>query len=1076
MKKRRAALAILSCALLTGGLVSCGGETEEPIYVKNEIVSISIKTAPTKTIYKVGETFDPTGVVIESNWKDGSKKIVTKYTYDNHNPLTLQDKVITFSYEGFTCTQEITVREVKITGIEIKEKPFKTEYKIGQTFDPKGLVVVAKYEDNSTLTLSDKDYTIKDATRALTEADKEMIVQYKTFTASIAITVVDQIDVTIDDLETVRVEAENLDFSKAILRNDFAQAGRSFVEEPTGGAASGGKSICGYELNSIFEVRFEVKENATILIKAGMADLGKNYSLAEALEFKVDDKVLVAEDKPFGTNGYWDWCEFSVGVVELAKGKHTFSVKAVSARPNMDYFDFVATKYGDKEVQKELIGYDVKSAPTKTHYIAGEEVDLTGLVLTAKYNDNSTEDITEGFVAKKKIVEITDTEIVAVYNEHEFAFKITVEGHVDYVVDDVTDIVIEGENLDFAGITDKQADIAWEKLIEPNGYASGGKSLHSINKASWSWDVKVNKKLKLEVIATVCKYETVQTGDRYEIKVDDVHYDNDNITLGRTDGNDWYNFKDSKTEVGNVEAGDHKVTFNVLKGVNIDKITLKFTEPGEDPDEPEDPEEPVENFKKLEIDEAGTYKLEAEDGDYTGAKFRSDIENGAAVLSNEAASGGKYLNAFAATSNPAEWGQYVLHFSVAKDCDIELSMLVSMPGGEAVGSLYKRFYVKLDGETELGNPASIEAKPALTWQESKFDGKLSVAAGDHTIVFSQRDASGSGAPYIDYFNFVVSNVKEDEPIEEGPDYTINEVQDVTIEAEDLDFAGITDKQSDIAWEKLIEPNGYASGGKSLHSVNKAGWSWTFDLAEEYHLEVIASVCKYEAFQTGNRYEIKVDDVHYDNDNITLGRTDGNDWYNFKDSKTEVGNLAAGEHTIAFNILDSINVDKITFKFTAKQEEVVETPADYTISEAQNVRIEGENLAQSGIKKVQSGKTVAQTAEPNSYSSNGASLHAVEEAEWSWVFDLKSGFTLNVLSRVGKYEDITTSGRYAVLVDGVEYDNDNITLGHTEDNPWYTFKDSKTAVGNLETGRHTIKFVIKQNINVDFIEFQFTAAE
>ena len=371
MKKRRAALAILSCALLTGGLVSCGGETEEPIYVKNEIVSISIKTAPTKTIYKVGETFDPTGVVIESNWKDGSKKIVTKYTYDNHNPLTLQDKVITFSYEGFTCTQEITVREVKITGIEIKEKPFKTEYKIGQTFDPKGLVVVAKYEDNSTLTLSDKDYTIKDATRALTEADKEMIVQYKTFTASIAITVVDQIDVTIDDLETVRVEAENLDFSKAILRNDFAQAGRSFVEEPTGGAASGGKSICGYELNSIFEVRFEVKENATILIKAVMADLGKNYSLAEALEFKVDDKVLVAEDKPFGTNGYWDWCEFSVGVIELAKGKY-FKVVDADDWVNEKDYDILLKRLINEDADLILTDFcearSFEDKPTKIEY------------------------------------------------------------------------------------------------------------------------------------------------------------------------------------------------------------------------------------------------------------------------------------------------------------------------------------------------------------------------------------------------------------------------------------------------------------------------------------------------------------------------------------------------------------------------------------------------------------------------------------------------------------------------------------------------------------------------------------
>ncbi|MBQ9265499.1 MAG: bacterial Ig-like domain-containing protein [Bacilli bacterium] len=1215
MKKRRIALAVLSCALLTGSLVACN-ESEEPIYVKNEIVSISIKTPPTKTTYKVGEVFDPTGVVIESTWKDGQKKIVSGYTWDKHDPLTLQDKVITFTYQNFTCTLDITVREVAVKGIIIKEQPYKLEYKINQKFDPTGLVVHAVYEDESTLEV--KDYTIVDADRELKESDKEMIVRYKTFEAKISITVTDPVDVVIDDLKTIRLEAEELDFSEAILREDFAQAGRGFIESPNDGSVtSGGKSICGYNLNSIFKIRFEAKEDSTILIKAAMADIGKDYSLSEALEFKMDDQVIVAQDKEFGKNGYWDWCEFPVGVVSISKGKHTFSVKCVSGKPNMDYFDFVVTKYGDKVMEKELVGYEVKSAPTKTHYVAGETVDLSGLVLTAKYNDDSTEDITEGFTAKKEVVEITDTEIVAIYDGHEFAFPITVEGHVDYVIDDVKEITIEAEDLPFEGIEEKQSDKDWSKLVEANSYASGGKSLHSVVKASWSWDLDVQKELNLEVVAVVCKYEAIQTGTKYEIKLDGVHFDNDNITLGRTDGNDWYNFKDSKTEVGKVAVGSHKISFNILDAINVDKIVLKFTDPNAEPEEP-----PVVEDHTVELSETETVRFEAERVDTKDWVIGSG--NDTPIVERADASGGKFLAAATGNVTNAKPAYFKIVVPATGKYDISGAFAQVEGKKDKTVDMSLTYKLVLDDTQEIALTGNLDAREDITqWQTLHFE-QATLTEGTHDAKIVVVSNTGSGTANIDYFDFapveepedtvdyVVDEAKEitieaeDLPIEgieekqsdkdweklvepnsyasggkslhsvfkaswswtfdlkeefdleaiatvckyeaiqtgeaydikvdgvhfdndnitlgrtDGndwynfkdsktnigklsagvhtisfnilsavnvdkvlfkfsepapePDYVIDEAKEITLEAEDLPIEGIEEKQSDKDWEKLVEPNSYASGGKSLHSVLKASWSWTFDLKEEFDLEAIATVCKYEAIQTGGAYDIKIDGEHVDNDNITLGRTDGNDWYNFKDSKTNVSKLSAGIHTISFNILSAVNVDKISFKFTEPSEEPIVEEADYTVSEAQNIRIEGENLPQSGIKKIQAGKDMNQLVEPNSYSSNSASLHAVEEAEWSYIFDLEQELSLEVLARVGKYEDVVTGDRYSVVVDGVEIENDNITLGHTDDNPWYTFKDSKSSAGKLSEGRHVIKFVIKQNINVDYIEFQFSAAE
>ena len=377
----------------------------------------------------------------------------------------------------------------------------------------------------------------------------------------------------------------------------------------------------------------------------------------------------------------------------------------------------------------------------------------------------------------------------------------------------------------------------------------------------------------------------------------------------------------------------------------------------------------------------------------------------------------------------------------------------------------------IDGTQNIALTGTLNPREDITqWQTLNFE-QATLTEGTHDAEIVVVSNTGSGTANIDYFDFA----PVEEP-EETIDYVVDEAKEITLEAEDFPIEGIEEKQADKDWAQLVEPNSYASGGKSLHSVSKASWSWTFDLKEDYDLEAIATVCKYEAIQTGGAYDIKVDGEHFDNDNITLGRVDGNDWYNFKDSKTNVGKLTAGIHTISFNILSAVNVDKISFKFSAHSDEPVEEPADYTINEAQNIRIEGENLPQSGIQRIQEGKQMNQLVEANAYSSNGASLHAVEAAEWSYVFDLKQELSLEVLARVGKYEDVSTGDRYSVVVDGVEIQNDNITLGHTEDNPWYTFKDSKSSVGNLAAGRHVIKFVIKQNTNVDYIEFQFSALE
>ena len=82
-----------------------------------KVSSIAVTTAPTKTTYTAGESFDPTGMVITATYEDTTSKAVTGYTVSPSGALATTDTEVTISYtEGGatkTATQAITVSAVE---------------------------------------------------------------------------------------------------------------------------------------------------------------------------------------------------------------------------------------------------------------------------------------------------------------------------------------------------------------------------------------------------------------------------------------------------------------------------------------------------------------------------------------------------------------------------------------------------------------------------------------------------------------------------------------------------------------------------------------------------------------------------------------------------------------------------------------------------------------------------------------------------------------------------------------------------------------------------------------------------
>ena len=86
---------------------------QPPVPAKN-LTGIAITTPPTKTAYTVGDTFDPTGMVVTAHYSGGSTAEVSGYTTSPTGLLTTNDTSITVSYteNGVTktTTQTITVK------------------------------------------------------------------------------------------------------------------------------------------------------------------------------------------------------------------------------------------------------------------------------------------------------------------------------------------------------------------------------------------------------------------------------------------------------------------------------------------------------------------------------------------------------------------------------------------------------------------------------------------------------------------------------------------------------------------------------------------------------------------------------------------------------------------------------------------------------------------------------------------------------------------------------------------------------------------------------------------------------
>jgi hypothetical protein len=133
--------------------VSVGEDENVTLTAKtNALSSITVKTAPTKTAYKYGETIDTTGLVITATYLSLDTKDVSEGFTVTPATMASDTEALTISYTDLdstaTCTQAVTL--VSPSSIAVKTPATKLDYADGDELDTTGLVLTVTYSDTST--------------------------------------------------------------------------------------------------------------------------------------------------------------------------------------------------------------------------------------------------------------------------------------------------------------------------------------------------------------------------------------------------------------------------------------------------------------------------------------------------------------------------------------------------------------------------------------------------------------------------------------------------------------------------------------------------------------------------------------------------------------------------------------------------------------------------------------------------------------------------------------------------------------------------------------------------------------
>lgn len=314
------------------------------------LTSIAVSGTPTKITYFDGELFDPTGLVVTGTYDDGTTSPITNGVTWECDPKTLA--LGTTSVDVMASVGNITSNEYTVKGITVKEKATliaieakgsPAEFWKGDKFNHDGITITARWNDASETDVTEQcQFAEPDMNTA---GKKTVTVTYENETCTY--------EIEVKTIENTKETAYTVSEAIALIDAGKDLASQVYVK----GIVS---KIDSYN-DKYKSITYWLDDNA-FQVYSGKGLDNKDFNSKDDIEIGAN-VIICGKIMKFNNKTY-----------EFDKENYLVEYKA--------------------PVEKVLKSIAISGEATKTTYFEGEVFDPTGLVVTATYEDESTEVVT----------------------------------------------------------------------------------------------------------------------------------------------------------------------------------------------------------------------------------------------------------------------------------------------------------------------------------------------------------------------------------------------------------------------------------------------------------------------------------------------------------------------------------------------------------------------------------------------------------------------------------------------------------------------------------------------------------
>ena len=432
--------------------------------------SISVKTAPTKLKYAIGEIFDPTGLKINLIYDNGS---VEELTYADHksdfsfNPSGSLNTAgaaipitITYTKNGnsFDCIQNVEV--VELSGISINTPATKSRYIKGTNFDPTGLKINLLYSDGSSdvvtyNTSTSAGFTFNGASSLTLDSVANPFtvnIGYagKTTTQNIIVAELDSIDILTHATKLNYMTGENFDATGLVIKLVYSDGetetitynkstSTDFSFSPDAPLTRTGNVITITYAGKTTTETLNVKQLDSITIHSNPTKL--NYATGQSLNpaglvltlSYIDSNDETTTQNVTYNNSIKSKFKFSPNGALTTSGNIIITYDGKTGTNMQPTFAVTV---------RTVASISIITKPSKTSYTAGNKLAPSGLSIKVNYEDRTNEVITyssnnaNDFTFNPSLTTSLTTNhknVTVSYGGKSTAFAITVEASSGYV-------------------------------------------------------------------------------------------------------------------------------------------------------------------------------------------------------------------------------------------------------------------------------------------------------------------------------------------------------------------------------------------------------------------------------------------------------------------------------------------------------------------------------------------------------------------------------------------------------------------------------------------------------------------